>query len=196
MKRLCVFCGSSLGDRPEYAQAARQLGRVLASKNLGLVYGGASVGLMGEVANAVLQEGGEVVGVIPKVLVKREIAHTGLSDLRIVGSMHERKALMADLSDGFIALPGGIGTLDELFEVLTWAQLGMHRKPCGLLNVCQYYRSLIDFLDYAVSQRFLKDQHRLMMLVDESPEALLKKFEEYQGPQMDQSSQQEKLFLS
>lgn len=185
MKRLCVFCGSSLGDRPEYAQAARQLGRVLASRNLGLVYGGASVGLMGEVANAVLQEGGEVVGVIPKVLVKREIAHTGLSELRIVGSMHERKALMADLSDGFIVLPGGIGTLDEFFEVLTWAQLGMHWKPCGLLNVSQYYRSLIDFLDHAVSQRFLKEQHRLMMLVDESPEALLKKFEEYQEPQVD-----------
>lgn len=185
MKRVCVFCGSSLGERPEYALAARQLGRVLASRNLGLVYGGASVGLMGEVANAVLQQGGEVIGVIPRALVQREIAHTGLSDLRIVGSMHERKALMADLSDGFIALPGGIGTLDELFEVLTWAQLGMHRKPCGLLNVCQYYRSLIDFLDYAVSQRFLKEQHHFMMIVDENPEALLKKLEKYQAAKMD-----------
>ena len=160
MKQVCVFCGSSSGARPEYIRAARHLGRVLACRNLGLVYGGASVGIMGEIANAVLEEGGEVTGVIPRMLMEKEVAHTGVSDLRIVGSMHERKALMAELADGFIALPGGLGTFEEFFEVLTWEQLGMHQKPCGLLNVGQYYSKLVDFLDYAVFQQFIKAEHR------------------------------------
>jgi len=185
MKRVCVFCGSSPGGRPEYVQAAKELGRVLVSKNLGLVYGGASVGMMGEIANTVLGEGGEVIGVIPRFFVDKEVAHERLSDLRIVGSMHERKGLMAELADGFIALPGGLGTFEEFFEVVTWAQLSMHQKPCGLLNVCQYYQLLVDFLDRAVSERLVRVEHRSMILVDESPEALLKKFEAYQPPVVD-----------
>jgi uncharacterized protein (TIGR00730 family) len=185
MKRVCVFCGSHMGNRPEYVEAARQLGRLLVSRKIDLVYGGANIGLMGEIANTVLHEDGKVIGVIPKSLVKKEIAHTGLSDLRIVNSMPERKALMVDLSDGFIALPGGVGTIEEFFEVLTWALLGMHQKPCGLLNVCQYYRSLIEFINTAFSHQFIKDKHRSMMLVDESPEGLLKKLETYRAPRVD-----------
>jgi uncharacterized protein (TIGR00730 family) len=187
MKRICVFCGSSPGARPEYAQAARELGHALASKNLGLVYGGASVGAMGQIANAVLEAGGEVIGVIPRALAEKEVAYTELSDLRVVGSMHERKALMAELADGFIALPGGLGTIEEFFEVLTWAQLGMHQKPCGLLNVCQYYDNLMAFLDCAVDQQFIEVTHRSLVLIDESPEALLKKFEMYQPPKVDKA---------
>jgi len=185
MKRICVFCGSSPGAQPEYEQAAQELGRVLAARNLGLVYGGGSVGVMGAIADAVLQEGGEVIGVIPKKLAQKRVAHPNLSKLHIVGSMHERKALMADLADAFIALPGGIGTIEEFFEVLTWAQLSIHRKPCGLLDVCQYYRKLLDFLDHAVSQRFLKQEHRAMVLVAETPEILLQKLQSYQVPQVD-----------
>ena len=180
-----MFCGSSPGGRPEYVQAAKDLGRVLVSKNLGLVYGGAGVGMMGEIADTVLREGGEVIGVIPRFFVDKGVVHERLSDLRIVGSMHERKGLMAELADGFIALPGGLGTFEEFFEVVTWAQLGMHQKPCGLLNVCQYYQRLMDFLDHAVSERLVRMEHRSMILVDESPEALLKKFETYQPPVVD-----------
>lgn len=187
MKRICVFCGSSPGARPEYLRAAEQLGHVLASKNLGLVYGGARVGMMGKIAEAVLEKGGEVIGVIPKGLVEREVAFTGLADLRVVDSMHERKALMADLSDGFIALPGGLGTIEEFFEVATWAQLGMHPKPCGLLNVEQYYSRLMDFLDHTVSEKFVELEHRSMILVEESPERLLQKFETYQPPTVDKA---------
>ena len=185
MKRVCVFCGSSPGGRPEYVQAAKELGRVLVSKNLGLVYGGASVGMMGAIADTVLREGGEVIGVIPRFFVDKKVAHERLSDLRIVGSMHERKGLMAELADGFIALPGGLGTFEEFFEVVTWAQLSMHQKPCGLLNVCQYYQRLVDFLDHAVSERLVRVEHRSMILVDKSPKALLKKFEAYQPPVVD-----------
>ncbi|RPI94451.1 MAG: TIGR00730 family Rossman fold protein [Chloroflexi bacterium] len=187
MKRICVFCGSSPGARPEYLQAAGQLGHALASKNLGLVYGGARVGMMGRIAEAVLEKGGEVIGVIPKGLVDREVAFTGLADLRVVGSMHERKALMADLSDGFIALPGGLGTIEEFFEVVTWAQLGLHPKPCGLLNVRQYYNRLMEFLDHTVSEKFVEWEHRSMILVDENPERLLQKFETYQPPTVDKA---------
>ncbi len=187
MKRICVFCGSSPGARPEYLRAAEQLGHALASKNLGLVYGGARVGMMGKIAEAVLEKGGEVIGVIPKGLVEREVAFTGLADLRVVDSMHERKALMVDLSDGFIALPGGLGTIEEFFEVATWAQLGMHPKPCGLLNVEQYYNSLMDFLDHTVSEKFVELEHRSMILVDENPESLLQKFETYQPPTVDKA---------
>lgn len=139
MKRICVFCGSSPGAKPEFVQAARQLGAILAQRKIGLVFGGGRVGMMGQLAQAALENGGEVIGVIPKELHERKVAFAGLSDLRVVGSMHERKALMAELADGFMALPGGLGTLEEIFEILTWAQLGMHHKPCGLLNVAQYY---------------------------------------------------------
>ncbi len=188
MKRICVFCGSSPGARPEYRQAARQLAYTLASKQIGLVYGGGSVGVMGEIARTVLDEGGEVIGVIPKALAKKKVAFTELPDLRVVGSMHERKALMAELADGFIALPGGLGTIEEFFEVLTWAQLGIHSKPCGLLNVGQYYDKLISFLDHTVSEQFVEGAHRSMVLIAGSPEALLEQFETYQPPQVDKAA--------
>jgi len=187
MRRICVFCGSSPGARPEYLQAAKQLGYTLASKDIGLVYGGARVGMMGKIAESVLEKGGEVTGVIPKGLVEKEVAFTELADLRVVDSMHERKALMADLSDGFIALPGGLGTIEEFFEVLTWAQLGIHPKPCGLLNVKQYYDRLLDFLDHSVEEKFVELEHRSMILVDENPKRLLKKFETYLPPKIDKA---------
>jgi uncharacterized protein (TIGR00730 family) len=152
MKRICVFAGSSAGVRPEYLRAAADLGTVLAARGIELVYGGARVGMMGAVAGAVLAGGGRVTGVIPQALVEKEVAHDGLTELRVVTSMHQRKALMADLSDAFIALPGGWGTLDEMFEILTWAQLGLHRKPCGLLNVSGYFDRLLAFLDALQSQ--------------------------------------------
>ena len=183
MKRLCVYCGSSSGRQPGYAQVARQLAHAMVSKNIDLVYGGASVGIMGEIANAVLGEGGDVIGVIPKGLFAKEVAHTGITELREVGSMHERKALMADLSDGFIALPGGLGTIEEIFEIITWSQLGMHRKPCGLLNVNNYYDKLIGFLDHAVSEQFIKATHLSTILIDEYPDGLLEKFEAYKAPE-------------
>ena len=183
MKRLCVYCGSSSGRQPVYAQVARQLARAMVNRNIDLVYGGASVGIMGEIANAVLEEGGDVIGIIPKGLFKKEVAHTGVTELREVDSMHERKSLMADLSDGFIALPGGFGTIEEIFEIITWSQLGMHRKPCGLLNVCHYYDKLIDFLDQAVTEQFIKAAHHSTILVDECPDALLGKFEVYEAPE-------------
>ena len=183
MKRLCVYCGSSSGRQPGYAQVARQLAHAMVSKNIDLVYGGASVGIMGEIANAVLGEGGDVIGVIPKGLFAKEVAHTGITELREVGSMHERKALMADLSDGFIALPGGLGTIEEIFEIITWSQLGMHRKPCGLLNVNNYYDKLIGFLDHAVSEQFIKATHHSTILIDECPDGLLEKFEAYKAPE-------------
>jgi len=173
MRRVCVFCGSSPGARAAYAEAAAELGRLLAAERIGLVYGGASVGLMGVLADAALAEGGEVVGVIPRALVDREIGHPGVEDLRVVGSMHERKALMAELADAFVALPGGLGTLEELFEIYTWAQLGMHRKPCGLLDVEDYYAGISQFLAHAVEERFLPERHRAMLMVEHEPRALL-----------------------
>jgi uncharacterized protein (TIGR00730 family) len=183
MDRLCVFSGSSPGAHPDYAQAAQELGRALAEQGIGLVYGGATVGLMGTVADAVLDAGGEAVGVIPQALVDREIAHTGLSDLRVVGSMHERKALMAELSDGFVALPGGMGTLEELFEVYTWTQLGLHSKPLGLLDVRSYFGKLAAFLDHAVAERFLTVEHREMLVVEQRAQALLEAFRRWRPPQ-------------
>jgi len=170
---VCVFCGSSPGTRPEYGEAAEALGHALVKAGLGLVYGGASVGLMGWIADTVLAGNGEVIGVIPESMAKKEIAHGGLSDLRVVGSMHERKATMADLASGFIALPGGLGTFEELFEILTWAQLGMHKKPIGLLNVGGYYDPLMMMLDRAVGQQFVRPEHRGMLLVSTDPDALL-----------------------
>jgi uncharacterized protein (TIGR00730 family) len=180
--RVCVFAGSSPGRLPIYREAAVDLGVALVDGGMGLVYGGASVGLMGAVADAVLGRGGEVTGVIPRALVEREVAHTGLTDLRVVGSMHERKALMADLSDGFVALPGGIGTLEELFEVWTWAQLGLHGKPCGLLNVAGYYDGLSGFLDQMVAESFLKPEHRGMLVVERDPRMLLAAMRQYTPP--------------
>jgi uncharacterized protein (TIGR00730 family) len=188
VKRVCVFCGSSPGAKPEYMQTAQELGQALVDKNIGLVYGGASVGTMGHIARTVLEAGGDVVGVIPQELVDKEVAFTDLPDLRVVGSMHQRKALMAELSDGFIALPGGLGTIEEFFEALTWSQLGMHAKPCGLLNVCGYYSHLIDFLDRAVDEQFILAAHRSMVLVDEDPRTLLDKFETYQPPTIDKAA--------
>ena len=182
MRRLCVYCGSSPGNQRDYTKAAKNLARALVKKKIDLVYGGASVGLMGVLADTVLAEGGHVIGIIPQALVDKEVAHTGLSDLRVVTSMHERKTLMAELSDGFIALPGGVGTLEELFEVLTWALLGLHQKPCGLLNIRHYYSGLIGFLDHAVSEEFIRDAHRAMLLVEEEPERLLERFECYKAP--------------
>jgi hypothetical protein len=182
MKRLCVFCGSSPGADPAFASAARQLGVLLADRKIGLVYGGASVGLMAEIANAAMAAQGEVIGVIPRSLVDREVAHRGLRDLRVVDSMHQRKAVMADLSDGFVAMPGGLGTLEEFFEVLTWAQLGMHTKPCGLLNIRGFYDTLLAFLDHAVDQRFIKPAHRATVMVADAPDALLAKLESYRAP--------------
>lgn len=187
MKRICVFCGSSPGASPEYLQAATQLGYTLAGKNIGLVYGGAKVGMMGRIAEAVLQKKGEVIGVIPKGLAEKEVSFTGLSDLRVVDSMHERKAIMADLSDGFIALPGGLGTLEEFFEVATWAQLGLHPKPCGLLNVRHYYDKLMDFLDHMVSEKFVELEHRSMILIDEDPDRLVQRFALYRPPTVDKA---------
>ena len=180
--RLCIFSGSSPGAHPDYARAARDMGRTLAEHGIELVYGGASVGLMGIVADAVLDAGGEAVGVIPQALVEREIAHPGLSDLRVVGSMHERKALMAELADAFVALPGGIGTFEELFEVFTWAQLGLHRKPLGLLDVAGYYAPLEAMLDHAVEQRFLRPQTRAMLVRDDSLDGLLERFAGWSAP--------------
>src|SRR5215208_4700971 len=182
MRRLCVFSGSSPGGHPDYAQAAEELGRALAAQRIGLVYGGAHVGLMGAIADAALDAGGEVVGVIPQALVDREIAHTGLTDLHVVGSMHERKAKMAELADGFIALPGGMGTLEELFEVYTWTQLGLHSKPLGLLDVRGYYDELVAFLDHTVEERFMTVEHREMLVVEERAEALLEAFRRWRAP--------------
>ncbi len=188
MKRICVFCGSSPGGRSEYSAAAESMGHLLAERDIGLVYGGGKVGLMGLIAKAVLKNGGKVTGVIPEALAKKEVAFTALEDLRIVASMHERKALMAELADGFIALPGGIGTLEELIEVMTWAQLEIHQKPCGLLNICQFYDPLIKFLDHTVEEKFMRREHHSMLLVDENPEGLLKKFETYQPQKVDKAA--------
>jgi hypothetical protein len=185
MRRICVFCGSSPGRSPAYTEAAVELGKTLVARGLGLVYGGASVGLMGKLADTVLEAGGEVVGVIPDTLIRYEVAHRGLPDLRVVRSMAERKTMMAELSDGFISLPGGTGTLDEMTEMLTWSQLGEHDKPSGLLDVDGYYSNLIAFLDHAVEERFLRPEHRAMLIVETSASALLDRFESYAAPKLE-----------
>ena len=173
MQRICVFCGSNSGNSPDYRAAAAELGRQLAERRVALVYGGSNVGLMGTLADAVLQAGGYAIGVIPRSLVDREVAHLGLPDLRIVETMHERKALMADLADAFIAMPGGYGTFDELCEILTWAQLGMHAKPVGLLNVLNYWDPFLQFLDHAVDAGFLKPAHRRLIELSGESDQLL-----------------------
>jgi uncharacterized protein (TIGR00730 family) len=182
MNKICIFCGSSTGNRAVYAEVAAQVGALLAREGLTVVYGGASVGLMGEVADAALAEGGEVIGVIPHGLNDKERAHMGLSKLHVVGSMHERKAMMANLADAFMALPGGMGSLEEFAEIFTWAQLGIHAKPCGLLNVEGYFDPLVAYFEHAVEEGFLWKEHRDIVLVDEAPEALLAQFRAYEPP--------------
>jgi uncharacterized protein (TIGR00730 family) len=178
LKRICVFCGSSVGARPAYAQTARELGRTLAARGIGVVFGGGKVGLMGVLADAALAAGGEAIGVIPEALVAREIAHAGLTKLHVVRSMHERKTLMADLADAFIALPGGFGTFEEFFEAVTWTQLGIHQKPCGLLNVEGYYDALLALLDRAVADAFIRDANRSLVLEAPDVPTLLTRLEE------------------
>jgi uncharacterized protein (TIGR00730 family) len=173
LRSVTVYCGSNAGADPAYAEATRGLARLLVDSDIRIVYGGASLGLMGVLADTAMEAGGEVIGIMPQALFDREIGHRGVSDLRVVASMHERKALMAELADGFIALPGGIGTLEELIEVYTWSQLGIHRKPLGVLNVNGYYDKLAGFLDDAVHQRFLPAQHRDVLIFEPDPETLL-----------------------
>ena len=185
MRRVCIFCGSNNGARTVYVDAARAMGAALARRRIGLVYGGGRVGLMGVVADAVIAEGGDVIGVIPEALVAKEVAHEGLPDLRVVGSMHERKALMAELADAFVALPGGYGTLEEFCEVVTWAQLGLHRKPCGLLNVGGFYDRLLALFDHAVAEHFVRPAHRSLVLEERDPEHLLDLLASYRPPALE-----------
>ena len=184
MKRICVNCGSSPGFEPCYMTMAKQLGQALIDYNLELVYGGANVGLMGQVADTVVKAGCVVIGIIPKSFAHK-VSHHGLTELHVVDSMHERKTMMFDLSDGFIALPGGLGTLEEMTELLTWAQLGFHKKPCGLINVDGYFDLLLSFLDNAVSKGFMKLEHRQMLLVSDDPKKLLEQFESYNAPKIE-----------
>jgi uncharacterized protein (TIGR00730 family) len=182
MRRVCVYAGSNVGADPAYAEGARALATTLAERGIGLVYGGGNVGLMGVLADTAMAAGGEVIGVMPAALIEREIGHRGITELREVGSMHERKAQMADLSDAFVAVPGGIGTLEELIEVYTWSQLGLHRKACGLLNVNGYYDALADFLDHAVEEAFLKAEHRGILTVASDPAELLDRLAAFEPP--------------
>jgi uncharacterized protein (TIGR00730 family) len=182
VKRLCVFCGSAAGRRAAYTDAAYALATALLDRGLGLVYGGGSVGLMGTLADAVLAGGGEVIGVLPRGLARKELAHDGLTELHVVGSMHERKALMASLADGFVALPGGLGTLEEILEVLTWAQLGIHRKPVGLVDVGGYWGGLLALLRHAVGEGFVRPEYAALLLVDPAPAALLDRFAAWRPP--------------
>jgi uncharacterized protein (TIGR00730 family) len=181
MKRICVYCGSNSGSRSEYLETATFLGQCLADRKIGIVYGGAEVGLMGALASSALNRGGEVIGVIPELFAEK-VKHDKLSQLHVVPTMHDRKKKMFDLADGFIAMPGGIGTIEEVFEILAWAQLGYHDKPCGILNVCGYYDNIIEFLEHSVSQMFLKKEHREMIMFDENPIGLLEQFESYKAP--------------
>ena len=184
MKRVCVFAGSSSGAHPEYNETARMLGTALALRGIGLVYGGGGGGLMGVLADAVLSGGGQATGIIPEPLADRELAHFGLSELRVVSSMHERKAEMENLADAFIALPGGLGTLEEFTEIWTWAQLGIHAKPCGLLNTIGYYDALLQFIDNMVNEQFVQQIYREMIVVDDDVDRLLDAMENYQGPRV------------
>lgn len=185
MKTICVYCGSSDGKNPIHLKNARLLGEEMLRHKINLVYGGASIGVMGEIANTILEGGGEVIGIIPQGIADKEVAHSGLTELFVVGSMHERKAKMAELSDGFIALPGGLGTLEELFEVLTWSQLGFHHKPCGLLNVNGYYDHLLKFLDNAVDEDFVKPIHKKLLTIGTEPKDVIERMENYSSPIID-----------
>lgn len=188
LRRICVYCGSGVGGHDGYADAARALGRALAERGMGLVFGGGRIGMMGVLAETVLQGGGEVIGVIPRDLMDKGLGLTTVTSLRVVESMHARKAMMTDLADGFIAMPGGFGTAEEFFEALTWAQLGLHIKPCGLLNVKGYFDHLIRFIDHAVEQQFIDAAHRALLLVDDSPEALLDKLASWKPPAVDKAA--------
>ena len=185
MRRVCVYCGSNTGKRPEYAAAARDLADVLIRHDLELVYGGADKGIMGILADAILEQGGKVHGVIPKMLCEKEIAHQGLTELHVVASMHARKTMMAALSDGFIAMPGGFGTLEEIIEIVTWGQLRFHDKPCGLLNINGYFDHLLCYLDHASNEGFLRSENRDMLLCDPDPAGLIRQFERYTAPHVD-----------
>ncbi len=185
IKRICVYAGSNPGNDDRYRAATQDLAHSLVRLGIGIVYGGGNVGLMGELADTVLAAGGEVVGIMPRQLVEKEVAHLGLTDLQVVESMHERKAAMADLSDAFVALPGGIGTLEEIIEVYTWSQLGLHQKPCALLNINGYYEGLTAFLDHAVVEGFLNGSHRGLLVVIERPEELVESLERWDPPQLD-----------
>jgi len=193
MKRIAVYCGSSPGKNPAYIEAAKSLGRVLAARNITLVYGGGSVGLMGELARTVVDKGGDVIGVIPRAIAEMEVAYTELQDLRIVADMHSRKALMADLADAFIALPGGMGTVEELMEILTWSQLGFHRKPAGILNIAGFFDLMLAFLERLSDDQFIAPEHKSMLMVDNSPEGLLERFREYTPPRVDKAKRALKL---
>lgn len=182
MERICVYCGSSVGARPAYQDAAERLGQTLADRDLALVYGGGNVGLMGTIADATLEAGGDVYGVIPDALVERELAHDGLTELEIVESMHARKQRMVELSDGFIALPGGFGTLEEFMEVLTWTQLGLHSNPCGLLNIADYYADLAAFFNHQFAEEFVSANHRQIIVIEDDPNELLDQFADYKAP--------------
>ena len=184
INRICVYCGSSPGKNPAFSLAASYLAKTMCEREIGLVYGGAAVGVMGALANAVLGAGGEAIGVIPKSLAVKEVAHDNLTELHVVSSMHERKAMMAELAEGFIALPGGWGTLEEIFEILTWAQLGFHEKPCGLLNIEGYYDGLISFLDNAIEQQFVREVCRPMLMTSHDPVDLLNQFASYRAPKV------------
>ena len=188
MKRICVYCGSNPGSRPIYAEAARDLADVLVRHECELVYGGADKGIMGVIADAVLALGGKVHGVIPKMLCEKELAHQGLTELHIVASMHERKTMMAALSDGFIAMPGGYGTLEEIIEIITWGQLRFHDKPCGLLNIEGYFDHLLQYLDHAMAEGFLRPENRQMLLSADTAAGLLKGFEAYTAPKIEKWS--------
>jgi uncharacterized protein (TIGR00730 family) len=182
MERVCVFCGANVGAGEVYRAAAERLGQTLAQRGLEVVFGGGGIGLMRVVADAVMAAGGRMIGVIPQALVAKELAHRGVSDMRVVASMHERKALMAELSDGFIALPGGYGTLEEFCEVLTWTQLGLHAKPCALLNVAGYYDALLRLFDHAVAEQFVVPANRELVLIDDDPDALVERMSVYRAP--------------
>lgn len=182
MKRVAVFCGSRMGASKSYREGAIALGKELASRGIALVYGGASVGIMGVIADTVLAEGGQVIGVIPEVLMDREIAHPDLTELIVVSSMHERKAKMTELADGFISMPGGAGTLEEFFEIYTWAQIGIHQKPNGLLNINGFYEPLVSMFDHMVKEQFVEEKHRSMVLVEADPKVLLDQFQAYKAP--------------
>jgi uncharacterized protein (TIGR00730 family) len=185
MKRICVFCGSNPGANPVYVETAARLGEFLAAENVELVYGGGRVGLMGKIADTVLARGGKVIGIIPEDLAIKEVAHQGLTELHIVNSMHERKAMMADFADGFIALPGGFGTFEEFCEIITWAQLGIHQKPCALLNVNGFYDHLIAMFDFSTAENFIRDEHRRLVLIGDEIENLYEQMKNYRPPEIE-----------
>lgn len=184
LKSVCVFCGSNGGKDPRYVEVARAVGTLLAQRGITLVYGGGRIGMMGAVADAALNAGGKVIGVIPELLMRKEIAHSGCTELQVVSSMHERKQRMAEQSDGFIAMPGGFGTFEEFCEILTWGQLGLHRKPCGLLNAYDYYAPLLQMFDLAKSQGFLLPQYHALVLAESEPESLLQRMLSYRAPEL------------